>query len=260
MSRAIAPPAPSLARLLAGRRPLLLAHRGDSSRAPENTWPAFESALQIPVELIELDYQQSADGVPIVIHDATLDRTTDAAEQLGRPGLRVAELPAAQLVRLDAGAWREPEFAGTRLSPLAEVLARLTSRVCVMVERKSGDAATLIALLRGLDCVDKVTVQAFDWGFLRDCRALAPELCLGALGEGPLTAATVQEIRGFGARIVGWNQRDLTAAAIEAVRAAGLHPWSWTIDDPDRARELLSWGLEGLTTNRPAELRALVPH
>lgn len=259
MDQATNSPAPSISRLLASHRPLLLAHRGDSARAPENTLPAFESALRIPVELIELDYQQSADGVPVVIHDATLDRTTNAAAVLGRPGLRVDALRAAELLRLDAGAWRGAEFQGTPLSTLADALVRIGPRAGVMIERKSGDAATLVALLRRLDCVEQVTVQAFEWGFLRECRALAPELCLGALGEGPLSAETVLEIRALGMRIVGWNQRDLTADAIAAVRDAGLHPWSWTIDDPTRARELLSWGLEGLTTNRPAELRSLVP-
>src|SRR5438045_2131819 len=97
---------PTLAqKLIASPGWLVIAHRGNSSVAPENTLPAFQSALDAKADLVELDYYHSADGIPVVIHDEKLDRTTNSEELLGKPKLVVGQFPLAELRNLDAGSW-----------------------------------------------------------------------------------------------------------------------------------------------------------
>ena len=239
-------------------RVLLVAHRGNSVAAPENTLAAFRSALEVGVDFVELDYHHSADGVPVVIHDAELDHRTDAVALWGGEHLRVDARPLAELRELDAGGWFGPTFAGTRISTLEEALEVIEPRGMTMVERKAGDAATLVALLDRRGWRDRVVVQAFDWDFLLDCHKLSPELVTGALGEKTLDRPRVLRIVELGCSIVGWKQQDLDAAAIRLAHEHGLKVWSWTIDDVARARELLSAGLDGVITNNPAVMKAVI--
>ena len=97
---------------------LVIAHRGNSSVAPENTLPAFAKALAAKADLVELDYHHSADGVPFVLHDDNLDRTTNAQELLGKKKVLVVDLSAAELARLDAGLWFNEDFKGTKIATL----------------------------------------------------------------------------------------------------------------------------------------------
>ena len=109
---------------------LLIAHRGFSASAPENTFAAFELAISEGFSNIELDAQLSADGVPVVFHDAEVDRTTDGVGS-------VANLSLSELRALDAGRWFAPEFSGERVPTLAEVLERLDGRAHIHLELKS---------------------------------------------------------------------------------------------------------------------------
>src|SRR5689334_623108 len=106
-----AEPTPAQA-LIQSPRVLIIAHRGNSSVAPENTLPAFQSALEAKADLVELDYYHSADGVPVVIHDKLLGRTTNAEQVLGKSELAVRDLPLADLRKLDAASWFDEKFAG----------------------------------------------------------------------------------------------------------------------------------------------------
>src|SRR5438132_958560 len=138
---AAAEPTPAQ-KLIASPRLLVIAHRGNSSVAPENTLPAFHSALDAKADLVELDYYHSADGVPVVIHDEILDRTTNAEEVLGKSKLLVGELPLVELRKLDTGSWFGDKFAGAKLPLLAEALDLIQTRSVTLIERKGGDAAT----------------------------------------------------------------------------------------------------------------------
>jgi glycerophosphoryl diester phosphodiesterase len=160
---------------------LIIAHRGNSSVAPENTLPAFAKALEVKSDLVELDYHHSADGVPVVIHDDNLDRTTNGQALLGKVKVLVADLPLAELARLDAGLWFGDEFKGTKLPTLVESLTAIQAGSTTLIERKAGDAATLVRLLEKERLTDRVVVQAFDWEFVKECRKLAPTFTFGAL-------------------------------------------------------------------------------
>jgi glycerophosphoryl diester phosphodiesterase len=242
------------AQTIAESRVLVIAHRGNSSAAPENTLPAFDSALALGVDVVELDYRHTADGVPVVIHDSNYDRTTDAAVCFGRNRIAVDSTTLDEARHLDAGRWFDSRFAGTRLATLAEALAAIMPRALVMIERKAGDAATCVRLLHEKNVVDRVIVHAFDWDFLAQCRRLAPDLTLGALWREPLEPGTVEAARATGASVFGWRDDRVTLDGIAAIHAAGLKVWVYTVDEFVRARELITFGVDGIISNVPGEI------
>ena len=244
-------PMMSADRLIAAQRVLVIAHRGDSANAPENTLPAFVSGVQSGADLVELDYYHSADGVPVVFHDKDLDRTTDAKEVFGRAKISIQSLRLAELQRLDAGRWYGPAFRGTRIPTLEAALDTIQSGSTALVERKSGDPGTCIALLRRKDWLDKVVVQSFDWPFVKECHRLAPQLMLAALGSEELTAEKLDEIAATGARVIGWQEKDVGLEVIREVHRRGHKLWVYTVDDVSRARELVAAGIDGIITNNP---------
>lgn len=243
---------------LAERRVLVIAHRGDSATHPENTLPSFASAVKVGVDFVELDYYHSADGVPVVIHDKTLDRTTDAIAKWGKKKIDVTSKTAADLATLDAGIWKDRQFAGTKLPTLAQSLDTIHAGSMCLIERKGGDAATLVKLLRQRRELGQVVVQAFDWKFLADCHEQEKTLSLGALGSKELTAEKLLEIVASGAKVVGWKGEDLRKRDILAIHARGLKAWAYTINDEALARKLIGWGLDGVITDMPGKLKKVV--
>jgi len=244
--------------LIRSPRVLVIAHRGDSKKSPENTLPAFHAAVAIGADLVELDYRHSSDGVPFVFHDEKLDRTTDAVVRFGEREIPLASKSAAELSTLDAGIWFAPQFAGTRVPTLEEAITAIQDGSTTLIEHKSGDAETCVALLRRMGVLDFVVVQSFDWEFLRACRERAPRLALVALGEDLLTPARLEEIVRMGAAGAGWNNKHLTQAMIETLHTRGLKAWVWTVDDAPRVEQLVEFGIDGIITNEPAKVRRLM--
>ncbi|MEX2381849.1 MAG: glycerophosphodiester phosphodiesterase family protein [Opitutales bacterium] len=243
-------------------RPLVISHRGYKMAAPENTIPAFELGILAQADLIELDYFHSSDGVPVVFHDRTLDRTTDVRDLWGE-NISVTSRSMADLRKLDAGSWFSPTFAGVAIPTLEEALDAIQADSITLIERKHGDAATLIQLLQEKEMTGEVVVQAFDWNFLADCRALAPDLPLGALGppstrdgqrltseERFLNSGFLDEIEESGAEVVGWN-RQVTAKSIKEAHDRGMKVWVYTINDLETAMQLLEIGVDGIISDNP---------
>ena len=256
-----------MAELLASRRLLVIGHRGYAARAPENTLPSFALAREAGVDLIELDYHHSSDDVPMVIHDATLDRTTDARRRWKRRRIRVAARSAGELQTLDAGNWFDPHFAGTGIPRLDEALGFICDGGVALIERKSGDAATCIRVLRGQNWINRVIVISFDWHFLRACHEIAPEQILGALGppthlmdgrrcrriSRQLTTRWLDSLVKTGARLVVWN-RHVSKSAVAQAHERGLKVWIYTIDEPAVAQTLRARGVDGLISNDPEKI------
>ncbi len=237
---------------------LIIAHRGDSKVAPENTLPAFASAVKAGADLVELDYLHSSDGVPVVFHDGELDRTTNACQLWGGTKIPLTSKPLAELLTLDAGSWFDAKFAGTRIPTLEQALDTIQNGSMTLIERKHGDAATGVKLLNDKQLLDQVVVQAFDWNFLKDCHELAPTLVLGALGHKEVTTEKLDQIAKTGATVVGWQDQYTSAETIKAIHDRGWKAWVWTVDSPERAVALVQAGIDGIITNRPAEIRRVV--
>ncbi len=257
ISSAVAADLTPARQLIMSPRLRVIAHRGNSSEAPENTLPAFQSALDAKADLVELDYYHSADGVPVVIHDKILDRTTNAEEVLGQPKLLVDELPLADVRKLDVGIWFDDKFAGTKMPTLAEALDLIQTSSVTLIERKGGDPATLIRLLEEKQLIDRVVVQAFDWKFVAECRRLSPQLALGTLCGKPANAEQIKAAAETGADIIVWDHDKIGRREIALIHQLGKKAWAYTIDDPQRAKQLIAAGLDGIITNKPAGMFVL---
>lgn len=258
-------------RFLRVSRPILIGHRGYSELAPENTLPSFQLALEAKADLVELDYQHSRDGVPMVIHDAILDRTTDARRKWKRRRIKVSRRTSEELQTLDAGSWFDAKFAGAKVLTLVEAVDFICGGGGVpLIERKSGDAKTLAKLLRDRELIHRVIIISFDWRFLRELHELEPAQVLGALGtptrlshgRKPLHVrrglrSRLKDLVKTGARIAVWNRR-ISKRDVQAAHRRGLKVWVYTIDDARTARRLLKMGVDGIITNRIAKIRDAV--
>jgi glycerophosphoryl diester phosphodiesterase len=210
--------------------------------------------------------------VPLVIHDDTLDRTTDARKQWKEKRIRIADHTAAKIQALDAGRWFNKKFAGTRTPLLVEALELICGNGSItVIEHKSGEARTLVELLRRRKVINQVVVISFDWAFLRGLHQLEPGLWLGALGRPErlingrkparlsrgLDARWLDELLKTGAGLVVWN-RQVSKPAILAAHEQGLKVWVYTVDEAQTARRLIKIGVDGIITNRPREIRQAV--
>jgi glycerophosphoryl diester phosphodiesterase len=157
----------------ASGRPVVEAHRGDSANAPENTLAAFRAAVALPVRWIELDVHPTQDGVLVVIHDDTVDRTTDGSGA-------VSDLTGEALRRLDAGSWFDAQFAGERIPTLAEVIDLVgPTGTRLNIEIKSPPpgldvARPVVDLLRQAGKAREYVVSSFDLSVLLEVQAIAP--------------------------------------------------------------------------------------
>jgi glycerophosphoryl diester phosphodiesterase len=225
--------------------PLVGGHRGNPAEHPENTLASFRSAIELGVDMIECDVHLSSDGELVVIHDHTLDRTTD-----GR-GL-VAERTLAELRRLDAG-------AGERLPLLAEVCELAKGRAGLCVELKqmpiayAGLEEKLVACLDQLEMLDQTAVISFHHGSIRRLKGLEPRLAAGIL-EGARPIDPVGMLRVAGAEIYAphWGATDpeLVAEVHRAGGAVGV----WTVDDPVAVAWCRACRPDSAFTNRPREI------
>jgi glycerophosphoryl diester phosphodiesterase len=253
----------SAQQVLANSGSLLIAHRGYSQLAPENTLPAFELALAAGAKLVEMDCRETKDGVPIVIHDAELDRTTDARKRWRKKHIRVASRTLAEIRTLDAGSWFGPSYAGARVPLLSEALDTICPTAVALIERKSGSAADCIKLLREKGWGGRTLILAFEWNYLCDFHEQAPEQMLAALGpphrlpngrrplriSRALNRRWVTYAQKTGARVIAWN-RHVSKAAIQFAHERGFKVLVYTVDDKRLAKELLEKGVDGLITNR----------
>lgn len=256
-----APHHPAVARLdeLSKKRPVVTAHRGDSRHFPENTLPAFESAVRLRAPMQEFDVQVASCGALVCLHDLTLDRTSDAATALG-PGMRICDLPLARAQRLDAGSWKGPAHAGARIPTLEQALAVMLPVSIPMIEHKGGSARAFVDELRRLRAVETTLLQSFDWEFVAAARTLEPKLALGLLGPTETHAhiddATIREALAVGAAFVHWHATEITRAEVDRAHAAGLLVVTYTSDDEVSWLGGRAMGVDAMCTNDPGRMLA----
>ena len=242
----------SLLRRPHGQPPLVVAHRGASGLAPENTLPAFRLAIAQGAPAVECDVHLSADGIPVIIHDATLDRTTNGTG-------KVADLPHEQLRKLDAGSWFGASYSRAWIPTLDETLALCAGKATVFVELKvGGGEALVLAAFASFDRTPgaEVVVITFDPELVRLVAHYRPSLSLGFLisrrhVEQHGVEASTQFAREIGASFIAPQHHVVDEPFIEAAHKATLPVSVWTVDDPDRMSHLHRMGVDALTTNRP---------
>ncbi|MBI4562312.1 MAG: glycerophosphodiester phosphodiesterase [Candidatus Rokubacteria bacterium] len=234
-------------------RPLVVAHRGASAYAPENTIAAFELAIAQGADVLEFDVHLSRDDQPVVIHDFTLDRTTN-----GRGPVR--ELTVQELKRLDAGGWFHRKYAGQQIQTLHEILERFRGRVRFGVELKAGSdfypgiEERVIATLQIYQATEHTLVLSFDHPALGRVRAMDPGIRTGALvAHRPLDPEAVAP--GIATALCPVAHL-LTEADARRALAAGLEVFVWVPNDPALMDRLIAWGVTGIVTDRPDLLRS----
>ncbi len=231
---------------------LRIAHRGASGECPENTLQAFRRAVELGAEMIECDLQLTADGHVVVIHDESVDRTTDGTGQ-------VHEMTLAEIRALDAGAWRGPAHDGERIPTLEEVLDTVLPLAELNLELK-GEAvgshlvlATLLAVTRrgGLA---RVLFSSFDGAMLERVREASPHARIAVLWGAEPFADAWRRAGDVGAEAfhphAGTVGADLVAEAAER----GLATNVWTVNQVERVVELVAMGVSGVISDHPGRL------
>ncbi len=251
-------------------RPWVVAHRGGSALAPENTTEAFRRAKALGADVLEMDLRVTADGAIVVIHDSTVDRTTNGH------GL-VAEMSLAQLHVLDAGyRFRDDAgaypFRGIGLTvPVFEEVLRQFPDIRLNVEMKDftlDQARGLCGTLRRFRAVDRILVSAFDHAPMTAFREACPEVATGATRREAIVFYYLNQVR------LGRIFRSPAAAIqlplryrgkgvisprlLEAARESNRPVEVWTVNDEEAMKHLLSLGVQGILTDRPSRLLALV--
>jgi len=234
----------------AARKPIVVAHRGASGECPENALAAFRRAIELGADFFETDVRLSRDGVPVLMHDAAVDRTTDGTGP-------IAGLSLEEIKRLDAGSWKAPQFAGERVPTLAEALDLARGRIRVNIEIKDPAAAEPVVVAVHAAAMDnQVVVLCFDDHVLSRVRALAPDLARMVLVSSrapgyPPAGEIIRRCRAVGAAAMGVQHDGASADLIEAAHAAGIAVLFWTVNDPERMRELIALGADVVASDWP---------
>jgi glycerophosphoryl diester phosphodiesterase len=239
--------------------PGVIGHRGAAAHAPENTLASILKAHELGARWVEFDVKLTADGIPILMHDDRLERTTN-----GRG--RVRDRPLAQIHTLDAGGWFSPAFKGERVPTLEEALhlcARLSLGINVEIKpcRGRADETTEAALgaLRGHwpKGLPLPLVSSFEHRCLALAGAIAPELPRGYLC-GRLPRGWRLEIDRYGCATVNLDHRWISRRGLGLLRAAGVPVLLYTVNDPSRARALLAAGATAVFSDRVADVLTAV--
>lgn len=229
---------------------MIIAHRGASARAPENTLAAFRLARRLGAAMVELDVHQTADRRLVVLHDPTLTRTT---------GVRatVAARSLADLADLDAGSWFAPRFADQRVPTLEAVLAALGPGIAVNVELKAGPRPypgleiRLVGLLRRLGWLRRALISSFHVDRLVRVRRLHPTVAIGILVHPWSLNTALARARRLNARSIHPPAREVTTALVNHLHEAGVLVLPYTVDRPGEKAKLLRLGVDGFFTNDP---------
>ena len=235
-------------------KPLVLniAHRGASGTSPENTLAAFRAAIAAGAAMCELDVQVTLDHALVVIHDETVDRTTDGQGA-------VKEMTLAEIKRLDAGVrFSATAPHGEPIPTLDEVFALTAAQCALNIELKSGEVEKeVVALMRKWKALETSMISSFDWDRLARMRELEVAVRIGVLAE-----KNVPRMLDAAARLSAYaiNPRfDLvTRELCDMAHARGLKVLVWTVDAPELMRLLIGCGVDGIMTNYPARLREVL--
>ena len=237
-----------------GGRTWVIAHRGFSGRAPENTVAAIREAIAIGADMAEIDVTLTADERVVVIHDETLQRTTNGSGNVG-------DYSFDEIRSLDAGSWFAPQFAGEKVPTLGEVLDTTKGRILLNVEIKSeavdrgiSDKVAATIMERGM--TDQVVVSSFSPTALEQMHIVAPEIRTAVLynkefqrGQDP-----VEIVRGLGASAFNIRGSRLKAKMLRSCREHGIPVAVYTVDKPKKMKRWVKKKIDAIFTNQPDRL------
>jgi glycerophosphoryl diester phosphodiesterase len=235
---------------------LVIAHRGASGHAPENTLAAFRRAVSLGATFIETDLQLSRDTRFVAIHDDTVDRTTNGHG-------KVHDLTLNELRRLDAGSWFGSEFSGERIPTLEDILEFCKKHdVVFYLELKPtgswGGEHALVGALRSSGEIARTIVISFESAILEALRKIEPTLMTGLLFDGQIENP-IQRAVEIGARQLAVRGDLVTPALLTEARKQDLQVVCWTVNQPAHMRLLIEAGVAGIMSDYPDRLVAAQP-
>ncbi|MFK4067813.1 glycerophosphodiester phosphodiesterase [Streptomyces sp. NPDC029674] len=262
------PTAPAAAR---HDRPLVVAHRGASAYAPENTLAAIDKARRMGFRWVENDVQRTKDGELVIMHDDTLKRTTNVEELFpDRAPWKVADFTAAEIATLDAGSWFGPEYAGERVPTLKQYMRRVSQNHQKLVfefkkpELYPGIERQGLRILRDAGWLDKhhvkskLVIQSFSADSVKTVHKLRPDVKTGFLGtpavaDLPAYARFADQINSTHTSI----SADYVSAihALKGPHGKPLEIFTWTVNDAPNAVRAAGFGVDGIITNKPDVVR-----
>ncbi len=232
--------------------PLIVAHRGFSAIAQENTLAAFRAAIEAGSPAAECDVYLSADGHVILSHDATVNRCTDGTG-------RIPEMTLAELRALDAGSWKGPQYAGECIPTLAETLELLRGKMHLVVEVKQPGIAEQVAkTIRSCNALGACTIISFNLETCAQMRQIEPALPVGWLTGGipeddsELAEQLLETALSANVQFVDVAYKGIRPALLKRAQLAGMAVWAWTVDNPADMQDLARTGVACITTNDPA--------
>lgn len=227
--------------------PLLIAHRGFSAIAPENTISAFKYAIRSKADMIELDVRLTKDGSPVVIHDAKVDRTTNGTG-------KVKNLYLWLLRELDAGSWFHPKYKGERIPTLEEVLTFVNRRIPINIEIKSStvkdkltERVLAVVFENGYD--KKVLISSFDPRILKKIKKLASDLPTAFLYHYPVYFNPIKTLENLGAVALIHNFKFTTSKLVKKIHEAGFKIIVYTVNKPNDIKKMIDIGVDGIITD-----------
>ncbi|MEH7179864.1 glycerophosphodiester phosphodiesterase [Neobacillus vireti] len=232
----------------------LVAHRGATGYAPENTIAAFDKGVEMKADYIEIDVQRSKDGELVIIHDNTVDRTTDGTGY-------VKDLTFEQIRSLDAGSWKGEQFTGERIPTFDEILDRYHGKTGILIELKSpelypGIEAQVAQKLieRNLDKPqnEKIIIQSFNFESMKLTNSLLPKVPIGVLTSNR-AHTTEQALKEFATYADYFNPSYgiVSKELVDQVHSLGMKIQSWTVRSHEAAQFLLDMNVDGIITDYP---------
>ena len=234
--------------------PWTIAHRGYRQKYPENTLVAFQAAMAAGAQMIELDVMFSRDHKPVVIHDDTLERTTNGTGA-------VKDFTLEELKKLDAGSWFDPRFADQRLPDLSEVLDLADGRTRINIEIKAQayeprhppDAieSQVVAMVRKKNLQDSILISSFEIDFLVQLAAMDDPPAIALLSHTPASKRIVDICAHL--KLFSWHpdHRIVTRRQVHMMHAAGLRVFPYNVDTFADFKKMMDMGVEGVITDDP---------
>lgn len=239
-------------------RTRVIAHRGFSGAAPENTIAAIRAAIEIEADMAEIDVTLTSDGHIVVFHDETLDRTTNGSG-------RVSDFTLAELQQLDAGSWFAPEFAGERIPTLDAVLDEIDGQILLNVEIKSeaverGVVAKVASAIYKRKMDGLVVVSSFSPTALEQMHAEAPDIRTAVLYNTTFHKGgdAVEIVNSLEASVFNIKRQRLTKKMLRRCREHNIPVGLYTVNKPSRMRRLVDKGIDAVFTDHPDRLLAIL--
>ncbi|MEC8141359.1 MAG: glycerophosphodiester phosphodiesterase family protein [Bacteroidota bacterium] len=240
----------------------VIAHRGVSGSYPENTLSAFQAAIDIRAEMVELDISTSKDGIPVTVHDRTVDRTTDFEGD-------VQSFSLEELKRMEVGAWFSEEFRGEEFPTLKNSLELMKDKIAVNIEIKTeavsdetegGVVDKALQVVKDLDMTSSVIFSSFDYRVMEQLNVLDPKMAKALLYEASQSAELLPSelVQKYKVDIFNCSYKQLSEEWINDLQKHKIPYFVYTVNEPELMRELIEKGVSGIFTDFPQELIRIV--